>query len=492
MFRKITFILISLILLAEIPVDESEFKFDDLEIKTFAFVENANGIQLYSKAGDIESKTAVMRYQDDFELYGDYGKEVKNQIWRKIKFQGKDYFIFELEGYMEFEKSDTEKYGLVQEKGVTLYEKPFKDAKTIGKLDQFSIVKTNGLHRLGVNFLPSAESELTLNQLSTWHSVTISKQITGFILNGIGEASDLESIEDAKSKRALNLKGFCELSKKTKTFFSDEKLNKTVDARSKKILQSERFLATNYSFEKNKVRYYHIHKTIYKKKNKEELANKKKANIKRKIPMFIRKYNAEDFEAYISEKDCHYFTESEYSDYTVTHSNFSGDMNAIYAVKKVYEENFLFLDFTNFILRPLNPNHSKSISYFIALIPSKDLDSHLKYNNAILLAKKNGVYEAVSNSLYPNLDIIDIDKDGTFEVIIRAPLRGDTSDNNLFVLHKGGYVSINSLLPKNENFYYFEENEIHTERSIYNKSGEFETTESIKYKYQKGKLIQIK
>ena len=45
---------------------------------------NPNGIQLYTKAGDFKSKTSIMRYQEEFELYGSSGEEIKGKSWRKV------------------------------------------------------------------------------------------------------------------------------------------------------------------------------------------------------------------------------------------------------------------------------------------------------------------------------------------------------------------------------------------------------------------------
>ena len=492
MLQKIAIILLSLLFLGEISVEESEPNFNELEIESFAFVNNPNGIQLYTKAGDFKSKTSIMRYQEEFELYGSSGEEIKGKSWRKVKFQKKEFFILESDEFLLFEQKDNTEYALVQEKDLVVYEKPFKDAKVIGKLEQFDIVNTSGLSRLGSDFLSATEVEFGYNQLSAWYKVTNSKQITGFILNGIGEISTIESIEQDKAKKALSIKGVCELTSKSQNFYSDEKLNKQVESKVKKIFQAKSFVTSGYSFEKDKVRYFQVNTTVYTKKAKQKLISAKKANKKRKFSRFIGKYNAKNFEAYISEKDCKFFTDSEYSDYTASHSRFSGDRQAMYAMKRAFAENYFYLDYTDFKLIPLNPKSSKSDSYFLAIIPPQNLNSSLTYHKAILLAKKNGKYETVTNSLYPNIDLIDIDKDGILELIVRAPMRGDTSDNNIFLFQKGNFVSINSILPKHERFYYFQDNEIYVEKNIYNKDGKFMDTEEIKYKYQNRKLIKVK
>lgn len=489
MHKKIAIIIISLFFLGEISVEESEPNFNELEIESFAFVNNPNGIQLYNKAGDFKSKTNIIRYQDEFELYGSYGAEIKGKHWRKVKFQKKDFYILEDEMYLQFENKESDEYALVQEKDLVVYEKPFKDSKIIGKLDQFSIVNPLSLFRVYDSYMGSLEMEGNQNQFNTWYKVKTQKQLTGFILNGIGEPSTTkESIEEEKNKKVLNIKGYCELTTKSQNFYMDEKLNNQLEDRIKKIFQAKQFVSSDYSFEKNKVRYFHIHSFLQTKKTKSELDTDKK-----RMREGIRsKYNTENFEAYISEKQCKFYTAKEYSDYTATNSQFKGDKNAIYTMKKIFDQNNLYLDYTHFKLIPLNPKSSKFDSYFFAALPRKKKNNFKNYERAILLRKTKTDYEVASNSLYPYLELIDIDKDGILELFVHAPMRADMSENELFIFLKGKYVSINTVLPKNEQLNYFQDNEICVDKTIYDKDGQYQTTEQIRYKYYKGKLIKIK
>ncbi len=484
MVKKIAIILLSLFFLGEIPIEDSE----NSEAEFYAFVNNPNGIQLYSKVGDFKSKTKSMRYQDEFGLYGS-NEDINGKSWRRVKFQKKDYYISDPDGYLQFENGVSENYALVQEKSLILYEKPFKDARVIGKLEQFSIVNPVSLFRFHDEYMGRFEMEGSLNQFNTWHKIITSQQLTGFILNGIGEIYTLETMEENKSKKALNVKGVCEIISTASDFYSDEILKEQADDKTKEIFQKEKFLPTDYSFEKNKIRYYSINLTVYTKKTPMELDKTDKNPFRNKR---IKKYSIENYVAFISEKQCKFYSEREYSDYTASNSQFTGDKKAIFAMKQIFDRNNFYLDYTHFKLIPLNPESSKFDSYFVAVLPVSDKNDDGKYEKAILLRKSKYDFQAVSHSLYPDIKLVDIDKDGISELLVGVPMRADLSDNELYIFQKGKYININTILPKNEQFNAFHDNAILAGKSIYDKDGQYESYEQVRYKYFKGKLIKIK
>jgi hypothetical protein len=360
-----------------------------------------------------------------------------NFYWSKTSYKKRTGFIISIfpeMNYLVFRKRSSGdgqiQYGLVQE-DVDIYELPFKESKVIGKLKSLSVVPI----LFGYNYGDSLEdNELIPEKVNNGKKVR-SSRIKGIMGGAIGDlAASTDREEVTWQEIDSNVRGYVFAN----IPFVDSK-EKGLEYSKKKILKKRSFLKlknskpviySDLSLKDKKIYKGQIPKNIFLISDLSvSIEDKKyyKVNLGELSKQIYGKKSSNQFthwDAFISSEDVEYFSEKDYSDYTLKNTKFKGDKNALLAMKKEFEENGLYLNFTDFELKKIKVLKGKK-TYYVAVgyygyYNKKENRNDFNFEFAIL-SKSNNSYEIIKRNPSPHAisykEFLNLTNDDILEVI---------------------------------------------------------------------------
>lgn len=404
----IRFILLFVILIFQ-NCKQSQFLFESLinkkgnEDKRYHIVINPNGIQMYNKPNNFDSKIGVIGFGEKFENQKDM-IEFGSVLWIEIIYKNKVGWIIsnrEID-YRYFWFGYGNQKAVAQVVDAPIYEYPTEFSNVINRVNQFTI--------LNCSFVAIPyESDPDLNEVGypvgtinapaveEWYETKTTDGKSGYISSSHFQYYQTDSekyaIEAAKIGKLYYREGRFKIVNKKPILFSIEMLKPY--SKDINFVFQDKFYETRESRLINGNRYY-------KARFDERIFTKDK-----------KKTFLSWLDAYISEQDIQYYTPKEFTEYTVLNTTFKADKKAMDAMRRLFEKYSLYRDYSNFNLEKIFLGRNMNGNFYLASIGEHKL----------ILQKIENEYKIISREISSNPKLVDIDHDGIYELDTMQPGR---------------------------------------------------------------------
>lgn len=374
------------------------------EDKRYHVVINPNGIQMYNKPNDFDSKIGAIGFGEKFENQNDTSVEIGRVLWIKITYKDKVGWIISNRGidHLYFWFGFGNQKAVAQVVDAPVYEFPTEFSNVIDRANQFAILNCSFVS------IPY-ESDPDLNEVGypvgtrnasvveQWYETKTTDGKSGYISSNHFQYYPTNSekyvIEEAKIGKLYYREGRFKIVNKKPILLSIEMF----EPYSKDInfVFRDKFYKTRESRLINGNRYY-----------KARFDKKIFTNDRRQI--FLS-----SSDAYISEQDIQYYTPREFTEYTALYTTFKGDKKAMNAMRRLFEKYSLYRDYSNFNLEKIFLGRKMVGNFYIASIGEHKL----------ILQKIENEYKVISREISNDPKLIDINRDGIYEIDTMEPGR---------------------------------------------------------------------
>ena len=430
-----------------------------------AFVLNPNGLVLFKSKTKNKEHAGTIEYGDEVLL----SLKENESSWIRIKKGSLQGFIPSRGGlksdFAIFTTLTKSKYALIKKEKTLLYEKPLTDSKSILEFAQFEISEVLA------EVYNESESD------KKWLYVKTENNLLGYLEGDVTFYDSSVQAETAKKKKQIPISGYFLVS--DPIYFKDPGLKNAEDFITKGASKKGEFLHLIESQELNGVIYY-----------KTNMPNPSRHYKMQADPAT---YNDSPFEAWISEKNGVYYSNSEFTRYTIENSKYKADKSLLEKVAEINSD--MPLNFTSILINPLgNGKAKKNLEYFILkLFKGYENSSGYGYLKRVsfIIQKKNDNYEVFSGNIEDRGTIEMFDLDGIPEFYTHTDNNSMSRVAFATPLFYGFVDGAYKQIPLPGNFldnYTIKNNILYVDARDESNSKRVK----VKYKYKKGQFTKVK
>ena len=376
-----------------------------------AFANDPNGIAIYKNPKDLTSKIGLIPYKEKFEISSKHNNELSDSevdepqipflgnnnsnifISNAVSFKDLKGFIINGDSInFNLEKNNYD-FGVVETENEFIYESPFDDAKQIGYLNQFEIIKN-------LRFSNSRDN---------WKQIQFSGK-TGYTRANIFEYKTKKEAENASILNIVHLHAYFKVNNKNPNIFNVSNLQKISNNITEILSSRLEFYRVIYYFKKQETVYYGI------------------ATQDDSFPNEDKKENLLYETVLVTEKSGLFIPKEKFTEYTLENTRYKGDKSFFDLLKKEnepgrFDNNFMDLE-KKFLV-------SKGGAEYYLLtfqdgIQKKQFKSEHR-NTLAFLKKEKAKYTLASETLsYLNTRLINGKNNSTFEIHVYSSSRGGT------------------------------------------------------------------